>query len=255
MNSPELHKRPSRWFVVCAALACVGVFAVIRLGWGQSRDAAERMDRGNLAKSVFLMAWLYAEEHDHVLPELDARHGALTYRGDGAHPAYKLDGKLSGPLDDPRSPLVLGDLDGYKAYTLKPIANMADYVYLGYAFETEAQALDLIAACRDQLAHGQGFASELPAGPGRGSYGGGAFVRLRSDAAQALQDQGIAAGDAALRLSRIPALIELPKPGPHPGGWVVYLDRHADYLPYPGPFPMTESVIAGLESLAAASQR
>lgn len=239
--------RPSRagW----VALACMCALLAVRVGWGASRDAVDRMNRGNLARSVYLMAWLYAEEHDHVLPEMDTRAGTLAYSTDDMHPAYAIDQKLAGPLKDPKAPLLVGDLDGYKAYTMRPMANPADYYYLGYALSDEAAVTAFVDACRQRLASGQRFDSDLPASPGRGSFGGDTFVRLRNDLAQTLKDKGVSAEEAARQISRIPALIEKPKNGPKPGGWVIYLDRRAEYLPYPGPYPMTEKVLKGLESL------
>lgn len=48
--------------------------------------------------------------------------------------------------------------------------------------------------------------------------------------------------------SEIPVMVERPELHGN-GGHVLYLDGHVEFLPYPGPFPMTEAFIEGLRSL------
>jgi len=52
-------------------------------------------------------------------------------------------------------------------------------------------------------------------------------------------------------LSRVPVLIERLGNHKDPGGHVLYLDGHVEFVPYPGPFPMTKETVALLESLDA----
>jgi hypothetical protein len=51
--------------------------------------------------------------------------------------------------------------------------------------------------------------------------------------------------------SPFPVFVERPGLYDTPGGWVIYLDRRVEWLPYPGPFPMSETFIQSLESLSA----
>src|SRR5690606_33600458 len=54
--------------------------------------------------------------------------------------------------------------------------------------------------------------------------------------------------EAAAVAARVPVMIE--RPGIHEGGSnVLFLDGHVEFLPYPGPFPMTEAFIQGLQQL------
>ena len=55
---------------------------------------------------------------------------------------------------------------------------------------------------------------------------------------------------ATAALSRMPVLIERPGRYKGSGAWVVFMDSHVAYLPYPGPFPMTQSFIEGLSAIA-----
>jgi len=47
---------------------------------------------------------------------------------------------------------------------------------------------------------------------------------------------------------RIPVLIERPELHGN-GGHVLFMDGHVEFMPYPGPFPMTKEFIEGLRSL------
>ncbi|MBI4557881.1 MAG: carboxypeptidase regulatory-like domain-containing protein [Candidatus Hydrogenedentes bacterium] len=49
--------------------------------------------------------------------------------------------------------------------------------------------------------------------------------------------------------SQIPVLWELPGNHAESGGWVLYMDGTTRWLPYPGPFPMTEGFIERLRGL------
>lgn len=58
-------------------------------------------------------------------------------------------------------------------------------------------------------------------------------------------------GDAliATARSRVPVLVERPNHHGKPGGHVLYLDGHVEFVEYPGKWPMTKQTIEGLTAL------
>ncbi|MBI1321266.1 MAG: hypothetical protein GC168_20260 [Candidatus Hydrogenedens sp.] len=118
------------------------------------------------------------------------------------------------------------------------------YVYLGYFIEDEAQLLAFADAYREAIASGRDFTGDLPVGKGKGTGGGDSLRRMQSL-------ETLLASDAppVKRPSEIPVVIEWPENHRHPGGHVVYLDGHTEFVDYPGKFPMTPAVIAALRDL------
>ena len=88
---------------------------------------------------------------------------------------------------------------------------------------------------------------------GRGNNGGDRLLRLRGKMGRLLASPGSYSTDknGEQVLSRVPVLIERLGNHKDPGGHVLYLDGHVEFVPYPGPFPMTKETVALLESLDA----
>ena len=227
----------------------VVVLSILNLGNRYTREARIQQERGNAARSANLLTFLYAEERDHVLPPLVIGKNGPGFDLKGTHPAYAIDAKVTGPLKDTHAPLLVGELGGYKAYTLEPAVDFSRFHYLGYVLTSDAEGLVFVEACRKHQADGGGFEEDLPAPAGKGSFGGDRFLRLRTDLAQVLVAQGVSTEEAQRRIGQVPVLIDRPQPGARAGGWVVYLDRHSAYLPYPGVFPMTERFLQSLDTL------
>ena len=117
------------------------------------------------------------------------------------------------------------------------------YVYLGFAIESEEQLLAFAEAYRKHLLEGKLFEGDLAVAPGQGTRGGDDLLRLRT--AESLAKAAGGEIDPAL----IPVVIEWPENHRYPGGHVVYLDGHSEYVLYPGKFPMTPACISALRSL------
>ncbi|MCL4693921.1 MAG: hypothetical protein KJ060_15590 [Candidatus Hydrogenedentes bacterium] len=62
-----------------------------------------------------------------------------------------------------------------------------------------------------------------------------------------ISDIGNPAASAVVQ-SRVPVMVERPELHGN-GGHVLYMDGHVEFVPYPGPFPMTVAFIDGLRSL------
>ena len=222
--------------------AFLGLFQV---GWGLRVSHDATVAGGENATSVGIVPWLYAREHKGVFPALDVASGRLAFREAEVHPGYLVGDKLTGPLEDPRQAIIYGYLDGYKAYTLRPVIHERRYFYLGYAVTSEVEGLAFLDALRAGDVNG---ADDAAAPAGRGSFGTDRFYRLREDLAAKLVETGAVSGTAEDLNRRIPLIVERPGNYDRPGAWVVYLDRHAEFIPYPGPFPMTEAFVKAMEA-------
>lgn len=54
--------------------------------------------------------------------------------------------------------------------------------------------------------------------------------------------------------SKIPVIWELPGNHEESGGWVVYMDGHTEWLPYPGPFPMSEAFVTRVREIGGVTE-
>jgi hypothetical protein len=120
------------------------------------------------------------------------------------------------------------------------------YAYLGYVIENEAQGLAFVKAYLERVAAGDDFEADLKVEPGTGNNGTDTLYRLRSPGELEALSRNL--GEQA---ASIPVVVEWPGNHRPIGGKVVFLDGHTEYVPYPGPFPMTEAFIDGLMSLDA----
>ena len=75
-------------------------------------------------------------------------------------------------------------------------------------------------------------------GEGAGTFGAERLVRLSEGTAL---PEGVTKTD-------IPTLWEVPTEA-EPGGWVLYMDGHVEWVDYPGKFPMTERFVRGLAAV------
>jgi hypothetical protein len=84
----------------------------------------------------------------------------------------------------------------------------------------------------------------IPVPKGKGTLGSETLYRLHNDLLEILATDHIVPKEAPKLRRQIPILVQRPIEG---HAWVVYLDLHAEYLPYPGPYPLTEAFIQALE--------
>lgn len=116
------------------------------------------------------------------------------------------------------------------------------YVYLGYVVESEAEFLAFAKAYRNRMALGLALDGDLAGGAGPNA----SPPLRRQKSLAALRTAGDPLAD---RAHAIPVVIEWPENHLYPGGHVVYLDGHREFVPYPGMFPMTPAVLAELRAL------
>jgi hypothetical protein len=208
-----------------------------------------RLEHGRTVLNVALLWWEYGQLHEGAYPPLDPRPGVLLFDLSKVRAGYRLGPVFKGREKNPGNAAVFGDLNANIAYSLEDLVEPGRYFYLGYAVTNEREGRSLLDAYRKQAASGGGFADNLKVAMGSGTLGTDTLRLLNLNLLQTMASEGVAIDPATVLLSTIPVMIERPAENDPPGGWVVYLDRQMKWLPYPGPFPMTEEFIRGLEDL------
>ncbi|MCP4642343.1 MAG: hypothetical protein GY851_17995 [bacterium] len=234
----------ARW--VCAGLCVVAFLVSFRYALDQRRSADIRMDGGNRVRGLARSCWLHASTHDGAYPALASPDQMFSIGPAQIRPPLVVGGKLKRPLEDPYAAILVRPHDAYRAYALESLAEDPRYFYLGYAVTSETEGLALLGAVRERVARGLPLTEDIPAPAGQGTWKGDTFLRLCTAEAippgSAIQDEGMWERVATV----IPLIVEDPGNYDKPGGWVVYLDRQSMFVPFPGPFPMTEEFISQL---------
>lgn len=124
-----------------------------------------------------------------------------------------------------------------------------DYWYFGYCFVNESNGMAFLTAYYDHLVGKKPLDRTLPV-PRRALSGTNGTIHQLVEGIERfyITDIGNPAGSSHAK-SFIPILAE--RPGHHgtPGGHVLYMDGHVEWLPYPGPFPMTPAFIEGVKAV------
>ncbi|MCC6156111.1 MAG: hypothetical protein IT367_20265, partial [Candidatus Hydrogenedentes bacterium] len=125
----------------------------------------------------------------------------------------------------------------------EPYMDDTHYIYFGYIMTTDADVQAFAQAYSSESGSGGDFSTNLPVTT---SYGN-SLIRLQYGGLNSLhQPAEEFVGD-----HEIPVMMEWP--GQHEGltgGHVLYLDGHAEFLEYPGKFPMTEATVSAFDSIA-----
>jgi hypothetical protein len=212
----------------------------VLFGWAAYRGLLHLQDASLRAscrpQTILNVCEAYAELHEGLFPPLSPVPGMLFH-----DPAICEEAGCLGPDNLCESDLQGREPTFWEAMYRQP-RNDWSYVYLGYVVESEAEFLAFAKAYRNRMALGLGFDPDLTSGTGPNAAP--PLRRLQSLAALR------AAGDPlADRAHAVPVVIEWPENHLNPGGHVVYLDGHREFVPYPGKFPMTPAILAELRAL------
>lgn len=225
------------------------IFMGVYTGLSVHRNTAPRKTCQENLRQHGLVQMMWANESkDHLFPALFPEPGRLCYARDYIEEyltdfstMYCPEAKaIVDALREVRDPAVL--LDDHS------------YFYLSHAVLNDREMAAFADAYRKAVALGPKALNEdfvVPAGSG--NNGGDRLLRLRGNMGALLAGAGGSSTDKNGQqvLSRVPVLIERLGNHKKPGGHVLYLDRHVEFVPYPGPFPMTKETVALLESLDA----
>ncbi|NUM55382.1 MAG: hypothetical protein HUU46_17175 [Candidatus Hydrogenedentes bacterium] len=233
----DTPQRPTARVALCVAL--LAAFAVAfhfahrqRLATKPLQDAGSRFHR------ISLLPRAYAQTHDGVWPQLDAQTRAFALplgeipRGYTIAPPYRSD------TTEPIAAMVLSNINNNAAYTLAPVDPIAStYIYFGYAVTNEVEFQTLVDAVR----RGVSLEGNIPVDKGKGTLGSSKLYRLHNKLGETLVADGVIPSVDPAALSRIPVLMERPHDG---FAWVMYLSWKFERATFPGPFPLSESVVS-----------
>lgn len=170
----------------------------------------------NMMKQMGLVFRMFANEAEKAeFPPISRTFGRLSPETEPIFPEYVSD------------TILLNQLAG---------EGEEQFCYLGYAIEDEATALTFLDAY-ESVGPEEMQGDDLVIGSETGDTGPTVLHRIQVD------------GEFSDRQSSIPVLWQVPEPESGDGGWVLYMDGHTEWKPYPGDFPMTEAVIRRVRAL------
>lgn len=268
-------------------LAVAVVLAACGIVWAQAwyRTSQRNLQCVRNLEQIGAALRLYTNDSKgEYFPPLSQMPGRLMFERDAVYPKYLTDAQLLvSPFHPEYVRLQVQDSDPAS------LIDDNSYWYLGYLFANERSALAWIdeykttipmgglpqdvneiwpeyvadLEARDKEIHVRyeealaGYQQGLQPDPRSLRMMSRAYPRLheihfihtlRSGAERFLiTDVGNPAAPAKLQ-SEIPVMVERPELHGN-GGHVLYMDGHVEFVPYPGPFPMTEPFIEGLRSL------
>ncbi|HOF41425.1 MAG TPA: DUF1559 domain-containing protein [Candidatus Hydrogenedentes bacterium] len=210
-------------------IAVMGILAAILLpATFRAREAARRASCANHLKQVGIAFKMYAnEDPQQYWPPLSSTDGTFMFQPDTMYPEYLTDlSVLACPSDTDAAVLAVDD---------------HSYYYLGYVLTTEDEFLAFLESYPKFITEGVDFSQDLPAPPGRGSFGGDTFLRLREGVFREMGGQP----------SQVPVMFDAAsisgvatKFNHIPGGCnVLYMDGHVVFIRCPGQFPITPKIL------------
>jgi prepilin-type processing-associated H-X9-DG protein len=131
------------------------------------------------------------------------------------------------------------------------------YFYLGYLVTNDEEMRAFADAYRQRVSGGLPFDEDLPAPAGQGSEGGDSLlmlrIRMRDRSRDDLLDPEERKKVEAADLREAKTVVMIERLGNHetPGGRVLFLDGHVEFMAYPGEWPMTQTTMAILNELDA----
>jgi prepilin-type processing-associated H-X9-DG protein len=221
----------------------LGIVAVVvspELLFG-GRETNGRPSCQNYLKQIGIVCLMYANENpDGQFPPLSNINGTFMFTPESVYPEYLSDGYV---LVCPGNP----SATSLRELPHEEVIDDHSYYYFGYALTNEDEALAFLDSYPDLIAEGADFSQDLPAPPGRGSFGGEVFLRLRPDVCDGTDvqpgevpvmfDVVIVSGNT-LQSNHVPD-----------GSNVLYLDGHVEFVKYPDEFPVSNKFLEALSEL------
>ncbi|MFA6240552.1 MAG: carboxypeptidase-like regulatory domain-containing protein [Candidatus Hydrogenedentales bacterium] len=193
-------------------------------------EGPEYQEASDALKQMGIVFKMFSGEAEgEKYPELDKRFGVLLPDLAKLYPEYITDSAY------------LNRLSGKQ---------QARFAYLGYAVNTESMANAFLDAYEQYGP--EGLAGEDVQGD---EDAGITVYRLRVGVERFYIKDINDPNPGGKAQAQIPVLWELPGSHEEQGGYVLYLDGHVEWLPYPGPFPMTETLVSRIQGITAQAQK
>lgn len=247
---PETKRTAGYGLLFADGLVLLFIIVTVYSGLQTSRHnrVPPRSCQNNLKQhSLVQMMWVN-ESKDHLFPALFPEPGRLCYSRDNIE-EYLTDFST---MYCPEAKAIVEALREVR--DLAVLLDDHSYFYLSHAVLNDQEMAAFADAYRkavvlDPKALNEDFFVPV----GSGNNGGDRLLRLRGRMERLLAGRRGSSTDKSGEqvLSRVPVLIERLGNHKDPGGHVLYLDGHVEFVPYPGPFPMTKETVALLESLDA----
>lgn len=227
----------------------VGIDAAILLpALARGREAARRAECENNLKALFAIAQDYAKDAEGKLfPPLSPTPDIWMFDPASVFPRYLATTELltcpSDAEEDKEGPWDTADS-----------VDDRSYCYLGYAIMNDEEMAAFLEIYNERTQAGLGFEEDLPAPPGKGSFGGDVFLRLGENAERVAREKGVELGTIAVMWDQAADAGGILLFNHIPGGSnVVYLDGHVDFVRYSGKqgtWPMTREMLTTMGELA-----
>lgn len=189
----------------------------------------------NRMKTLGLVSKMFANEADgEYWPPLSSEGGRLMVEPSSVYPEY---------ANDP----ILYTCTGRVVTEDLPEINDSHFAYLGYMLLNDDDVQQFAIAYNQTIVNGGDFSENLPF---ETSYGD-EIRRLKEGVERFLITDINSPALPLAPQSQVPIFIEWPENHEGlSGGHVLFMDGHVEWMPYPGEFPMTESTINTLRTLA-----
>ena len=186
-------------------------------------------------KQLGLVSKMYANEADgEFWPLLSSEGGRIMVDPSSVYPEYS---------NDP----IIYTCPGRVVTEDLPEINDSHFAYLGYFLLNDDDVQQFAIAYNEVIANGGDFSANLPV---ESSYGS-EIRRLKEGIERFIITDINQPGLPFAPQSQIPVFVEWPENHEGlSGGHVLFMDGHVEWMPYPGEFPMTESTIGALRTLA-----
>ena len=207
-----------------------------------------RASGGNDTWDAYYAVLRYSEDHSGLLPPLDPEPGRLMFERHVMFSEYMMTGRHVSIEYDPDVPVGWKDYDRDPRHRKNPDL-IDDYSiwYLGYRVTNEAEGRAFVAGYIQAMLAKVDFGDSLPVPEPWREGLPESLPRLYAKEGTAFAEPSPAVNPEAAM-----TVVFIEHPGhylPYTGGWVVYLDGHREFIPYPGRFPMTEEFIGGLRAI------
>lgn len=223
---------------VVVALVAVAVVWVLPM-LGRPNSGGPRPTCQNFLKTHGIVFKMYSSEKRGQWPPLAETPGLLSFRLSDVEPEYMSEFER---LLCPNA----HSAEERTALLARVRAGETDvnYIYLGYAVLSDAEAMVFSEVYREHLAAGGHFDADLPAPAGRGTAGGDRFLRLHSRLPESL----------GLPASEIPVMFDRAPHHKADGLNVLFMDGHVRFVPLGSRFPATEPTLAAIARMEAAGR-